>query len=208
MGLWRCRSTSVLTSSVRFGICRAASRGDVRINVFVDVECGNCLRNVVHEIACDRTSTIRHCQAFICDSVSPLYRLYVGYVFRYRVPTSIYVFSVRADDDLVGVSLCSVSIRASIRRRTAFRIRLVPCFGRTGIKAIGHLLRNDRDVNVVNRTGGYRACAIIYGALICFRLVCGQALGDGICVFLIFCRYCRDDVFFCCSKGRGSVCCL
>lgn len=191
------RTTWVFTSSV--GLCvRGTSRfGDVRVNVFMDVEGSNGLGDVLHEIAGNRARAVRHGQTFIRHSMTTLYRFLIGHVSRDGVPTPFDVLCVRAFNDLVRVSLRGVAIRPPIRRRTTFRVRFVSRFRRTSIKALCHFFRNNGHMHSVLWASCDRTRAIVESALICFRFIRGQAFRNRIRVFLLLCGARRLHVFFC-----------
>lgn len=163
-----CRTTSMLAGSVRLRVRRATRFRDVRVNVLGNMEGGNRLRDVINKVTRNRTSAVSHCQTFICHSMTTLYRLLIGDVPRDGMVTSFHVLCVSTDNDLIRVSLGSVTVRPTIRRRAALRVRFVSRLRRTGVKAIRHFLRNHRNVNVVYRASCHRTGAVIERALICF----------------------------------------
>ncbi len=136
----------------------------------------------------------------------PLRRFLIGQVTRDVSVATLYVFRDRALYHAIRVPLCSVSIRAAIRRRKALRVRFISRLGRSRVKALRHLFRNYRDVLTIFGPRRNRAGAIVHRTLICFRLVCGDTPRDRVRVFLFLSGPYRRDGLFCGSQRRGGSC--
>lgn len=136
------------------------------------------------------------------------HRLLIRFVFRNRMNEAIYVLRISTLNNFVRISLCSVAVRATIRRRETLRIRLITCLRRSRVATIRNFLRNNGNVHTVFCFRCNRTSTIIHRTLISTRFVGRETSRYRISILLVVLSDCCNDRFFCSSAGRVFCFCL